>query len=154
VKKAIPAIAMLTLLLGMTQAYGEVTYNDKYPYDMAVWVECANGGAGELVTLSGELHELWVVTLDGNGGYHLKMHFNASGIKGTGDVTGAKYQAVGVTQDQMNGKIGVEYTYVNNFRIIGQGKGNNFTVHENIHITILADGTVTAYHDDFKTECK
>lgn len=153
-KKGILAIAMLTLLLGMSQAQGAVTYNEKYAFDMMAWVPCANDGAGENVTLSGEMHELWTVTLDGNGGFHLKMHFNPQGVTGTGDVTGAKYNATGVTQDQLNGRIGFEYTYVNNFRIIGQGKGNNLTIHENIHITVLADGTVTSYHDDFKIDCK
>jgi hypothetical protein len=43
---------------------------------------------------------------------------------------------------------------VNNFRIIGQGPGNNYLVHEVFHVTINANGEVTAYVDNFSIECK
>jgi hypothetical protein len=43
---------------------------------------------------------------------------------------------------------------VNNFRIIGQGKGNNFLVHENLHLTINANGVATAVHDNFSIDCR
>src|SRR6266567_741998 len=42
----------------------------------------------------------------------------------------------------------------NNVRIIGQGPGNNLLVHENAHITINANGTVTVFHDNFSVDCK
>src|SRR5215467_3765370 len=45
-------------------------------------------------------------------------------------------------------------TLVNNFRIIGQGTGNNFLVHETFHITVNADGTMTAFVDNFSVDCK
>jgi len=43
---------------------------------------------------------------------------------------------------------------VNNFRIIGQGPGNNFLVHETFHFTINANGNVTAFVDHFSVDCK
>ena len=43
---------------------------------------------------------------------------------------------------------------MNNFRIIGQGPGNNFLVHETFHVTINANGVVTATVDNFSVECK
>ena len=45
-------------------------------------------------------------------------------------------------------------TFVNNFRIIGQGSGNNFLVHETLHITVNADGTITVFHDNFSIDCR
>jgi hypothetical protein len=45
-------------------------------------------------------------------------------------------------------------TFINRFDIIGQGTGNNFTVHETAHITFNADGTVTVNFDNFSVECK
>ena len=75
-------------------------------------------------------------------------------MRGTGD----KYQATGVTKDSsfkgsfQNGQF--TQTYVNNFRIIGTGTGNNFLVHEVAHITINADGTLTVFHDNFSIACK
>jgi hypothetical protein len=36
-----------------------------------------------------------------------------------------------------------EFTFVNNFRLIGQKTDNNFQVHQNVHVTINANGDVT-----------
>ena len=44
-------------------------------------------------------------------------------------------------------------TYVNNFRLIGPGPGNNLLVHETAHLTTDGDDVV-AQHDDFSIECK
>jgi hypothetical protein len=117
-------------------------------------VPCANGGAGEEVALSGTLHDLFHITFDGSGGFHLKFHDNPQGLSGTGLTTGDKYQATGVTQSQFTGKVGSEETFINNFRIIGQGTGNNFLLHENYHVTVNANGTLTAFVDNFRLECK
>jgi hypothetical protein len=130
------------------------TASVKIPIDIVVFVPCANGGAGENVALSGTLHDLFHITLDGNGGFHSKFHVNPQGVSGIGETTGTKYQGTGVTQGTFNGQVGFETSFVNNFRIIGQGPGNNFLVHENFHVTINANGTVTAFVDNFRVECK
>ena len=49
--------------------------------------------------------------------------------------------------------IAFNMTFVNNFRMIGQGPGNNFDVHENEHITVTPDGTVSVFHDNFSVTC-
>ena len=129
------------------------TVSTVFPIDLIVFVPCANGGAGEDVALSGNLHDLFHITVNGNS-LHVKTHDQPQGISGTGLVTGDKYQATGVTQDEFNTSFGMEETFINNFRIIGQGPGNNFLVHENFDITINANGTVTASHDNFTVDCK
>jgi hypothetical protein len=43
---------------------------------------------------------------------------------------------------------------VNNFRIIGQGPGNNYLVHETEHIIFNANGTLTVFHDNFSAACR
>jgi hypothetical protein len=141
-------------VFGTTTALAEVTTNDKIPYTASVLVPCAAGGAGEVVDLSGTLHVLFCTTLDGNGGFHTKYHFQPQGVSGTGQTTGDKYQATGVTQREFNGKVGSEFTFVNNFRIIGQGPGNNFLVHQLVHVTVNANGEVTAFVDNSSIECK
>jgi hypothetical protein len=129
------------------------TANTFTPIDLVVFVPCANGGAGELVELSGTLHDLFSITVNGNS-LHVKVHDQPQGVSGTGLTTGDKYQATGVTQEEFNTSFGVQDTFINNFRIIGQGNGNNLLVHENFHITINANGTVTALHDTFSIDCK
>jgi hypothetical protein len=131
------------------------TANEIVPVSIAVFVDCANGGAGEEVILEGNLHILFHVTINGNN-VVTKTHFQPQGISGNGTITGDKYQATGVTQEiakssLVNGQ--ANFTLVNNFRIIGQGPGNNFRIHENFHITVNANGTLTAFVDNFSAEC-
>lgn len=130
------------------------TASTKIPVDIVVFVPCANGGAGEIVELTGNLHDLFSFTFDGSGGAHVMQVDNPQGISGTGQTTGAKYQATGETLNTFNAQVGLETTFVNNFKIIGQGPGNNFLIHENFHLTVNANGTVTAFVDNFSVTCK
>jgi hypothetical protein len=129
------------------------TVNSFFPIDLTVFVPCANGGLGEDVELSGTLHDLIHVTVNDNI-VHVKTHDQPQSVSGTGLVTGDTYQGTGVTQDEFTASFGQEETFINNFRIIGQGNGNNFLVHENFHVTVNANGTVTASHDNFSIDCK
>ncbi len=131
--------------------------NDVTDIDLAVFVPCADGGAGELVDLSGRLHTMIHFTINVNNVSGVG-HFQPQGISGTGETTGDKYQATGVTKDSsfklsfQNGQ--ANQTFVNNFRIIGQGPGNNLLVDEVAHITFNANGTVIVLHDNLSIDCK
>lgn len=130
--------------------------SEKVPFNLSVFVPCANGGTGEDVILSGYLHVVSSFTINGNN-VSGKTHFQPQGISGVGSITGDKYQATGVTQDQFKGSFingQFQETSINNFRIIGQGNGNNFTLHENLHITVNANGSLTTIVDNYKSECK
>src|SRR5712692_1611363 len=83
-------------------AASSFTASVKIPISVTVFVPCANGGAGELVDLSGSLNDVFHVTVDDSGGVHVTTHDNAQGVSGTGETTGAKYQGTGVTQDHFN----------------------------------------------------
>jgi hypothetical protein len=131
-----------------------MTDNQIIPTDLLVDIPCANGGLGEDVLLSGALHVLTHITFSSAGNVTVKTHFQPQGISGVGQVTGAKYQATGVTQDILHLSFGETYTLVNNFRVIGQGPGNNFTVHETFHYTINPNGTLSNVHDNFTADCK
>jgi hypothetical protein len=133
----------------------QFTDNAVIPLDIFVFVPCAAGSLGEYVRLTGNLHALFHVTVSNSGKFTIKGHFQPQGVRGTGQSTGAKYQGTGVTQDLTHfGRVGQVFTFVNNFRIIGQGRGNNFLVHDVFHITINANGTLTAFVDGFKADCK
>lgn len=152
-------VAMLVLIgvLGVAPALARATTftdNVGVPTEIFVFVPCARGGAGEFVQLSGMLHILFVTTIDDKGGFHSKFHFQPQGISGTGFIKGDKYQGTGVTQGSFNGRVGFETTFVNNFKMIGQGPGNNFLIHENVHITVNANGEVTALVDHVSVKCK
>lgn len=147
-------LASALTIVTAAAARAEVTENVKVPLDIAVYIPCADGGAGELVTLSGNLHVLIRFTQSKRGGIHAGSHFQPQGITGVGETTGDTYRGTGVTQDQFNATVGVEETFVNNFRIIGQGPGNNFLLHSVFHITINANGTLTTLVDRFSVDCR
>ncbi len=155
-KALLVSSAVLCILAFAAPASAEVTTNEVIPLQQTVFVPCANNGAGENVELTGQLHVLITFTINKNN-VSGKVHFQPMGATGVGQTTGDKYQATGVTQDQFSGSLvngKYEETFVNNFKIIGQGNNNNFLVHENFHITILQDGTVTVTHDNFSAECR
>jgi len=147
---------VLIVSLGVAQAQAKATTfieNVRIPIDLFVFVPCAVQGVGEYVQLSGTLHVLFVTTIDDQGGFHSKYHFQPQGITGTGETTGDKYQGTGVTQGTLTGKVGFEATDVNNFKIIGQGPGNNFMIHETFHVTVNANGTLTTFVDQTSVVC-
>ena len=127
-----------------------VTENTKIPLDMQVWNPCAE----EWIHLTGRLHTVYHVSYDDLGGYHAQVHMQPQGAKGYGEESGIRYLGTGVTRESFNGKVGSQETFVNNFRLIGKGKGNNLLVHETFHVTINAKGRVTAYVDSVSIECR
>jgi hypothetical protein len=147
-------VASLAILVAPAMAAVQV--NDTTDIDLTIFVSCADGGVGETVDLSGPLHTLISFTINGNN-VSGKMHFQPQGISGTGETTGDKYQATGVTQETFKNSLQngqANDTFINNFRMIGQGPGNNFLVHETLHFTINANGTTTVSHDNFSMDCK
>jgi hypothetical protein len=132
-----------------------ITTNDFVPFAQINFVPCANGGAGELVQIQGTLHIQQHITINDNRAT-IKSHFQPQGAGGTGLTTGDTYNAVGVTQevDTLALTAGAtEFTFVNNFRLIGQGPDNNLQVHQLVHVTINANGTVTNVIDNSSVEC-
>jgi hypothetical protein len=149
--QALTAPGTLTLARAQTE-----TINERFHIAFLAFVPCADEGAGELVLLEGTLHSLFHITINGNN-FKMKVHDQPQGISGTGLTTGDKYQATGVTQQTFGGSfVNGQFSdsYVNNFRIIGQGRGSNFLVHEKFHITLNAKGELTASVDNFSVECK
>jgi hypothetical protein len=133
------------------------TSNEFVPLeDFVVFIPCANGDAGENVTLNGLLHIQLHITINGNS-ILIKEHFQPQGVDGFGEITGEKYQGTGVSQDvsrsDFNG-FPFEFNLTDSFKIIGQGPGNNFLVQETFHVAINANGEVTVEHDNLFVDCK
>ena len=152
------AAALLTLsLAGLAYSQATViTTNDFVPFAQIAFVPCANGGAGELVLIEGTLHIQQHITINDNRA-SIKVHFQPQGAKGTGLTTGDSYNATGVTQEHDSIALtggATEFTFINNFRIVGTGPDNNLLVHQTVHVTINANGTVTTVIDNTSVECR
>lgn len=131
-----------------------VTYSSNEFIDVTEFAEIPC--AGESVILQGRLHMLTHYTVTGNNVVSY-VSYQSQGISGVGSVSGDKYRSTGVTQEVFKGSFkNNQYTAtsINNFRIIGQGPGNNYTVHSVLHVTFNANGTVTAKFDKAMIDCK
>lgn len=155
VKRFLIAIAA-AITLTPAAASADVTSNVRSPLSMSVFVPCANGGRGETVVLSGDLHTLTRVIVNGNS-VRLSVQNQPQGLSGIGTTTGAKYQGTGGTRDDFSltaPSFPANFTTINNVRIIGQGSAANLLLHENTHFTVNANGTTTAVVDNFRLDCK
>ena len=155
------ALVIVTFMIGtaalMMPAIAKATVTTthvKTPIDITVSVPCALDGAGELVNANGVLHTRFQTTLDANGGFHSQVQAQTQGISGIGQTSGDKYQLIGVIHESINGKVGEETTTVVNGRVIGPGPGNNRIWYYTYHITVNANGKVTAFVDNHEIVCK
>ena len=127
------------------------TSNDFIDITLSADIYCT----GEFVDLEGTLHVLSHITITGNQ-VIVKSHYQPQGISGTSS-SGVKYQATGVTQDVSKGSLvnGVfSYTYINNFRIIGQGPGNNLLIQSVLRFKVTADGEFIVLVEKSSIDCK
>lgn len=132
------------------------TTSDVVEIDLTAFVPCANGGAGELLHAVGRLHQVFTTVINANGTVTLRSQFQPQGLTGVGLTTGDKYNATGVTQtiDQIRAPFPAVSTFINNFRMIAAGPGNNLLIHEEGHLTINANGTLTVFVDRVSEECR
>ena len=128
--------------------------NYSVPFDNTFFVPCANGGAGEVVLITGYLNYTYEGTWS-NDGFKLVYHDNGQHVTGTGVSSGESFVASGGTNGIAIG------SWVNDQWIgstIGQlkivGKNTNFTINYKYHMTVKRDGTVSVYSEALSEECK
>lgn len=138
----------------LAPAFAAVATTDveNLPMSVGVIIPCT----GDLVILEGTLHGVFHTTVTGNS-FVSRYHYNPQQLTGVSPTTGARYQGTGVTQEVIAGSFTngrFTDTYVNNFRMIGQGSGNNLLIHLNFHVTVNASGDVTVIHENASAECR
>ena len=150
---ALLALAAASLaIVGAVQA--AVTANEQLSIAYAGYVPCANGGAGELLTGTIDVHDLASETVNGNN-VAWRFTFERRGEL-VGRVTGDTYRLAGVEHGAYTQSLDSEHstlTYVNRYRLIGPGPGNNLVVSETAHVTIDGDENVVVQRDDFAVDC-
>jgi len=138
-------------LLAVTSA-SATAVTERVPFDFVLAPE---EGCGEAIQLSGTLLTEFSFTDTSSGNVEVGFHFNPQGITGVGLTSGATYHAtgetLGTTTIRANG--GISDTFVNNFKIIGEGSAANFLETDVIHLTVNANGVVTATVDQSMIRC-
>jgi len=156
-RRARTATALAAAALAIAALGGaEVQENAKIPFELQLEIPCADGGAGDVVTLTGDLHVVTTFTINDNvvRGF---FHFQPQEVRGVGEATGETYNATGVTQGQFKASLvdgRAHISTIDNFRIIGQGPGNNFLVHEDVHLTIGSNGDIATVVAHVGVDCK
>src|SRR5438105_15898847 len=120
------------------------TMNSTVPFSATFFLPCAAGGTGESVDMSGTFHLLRQTVINTTGGTTLRGTANPQDVTGVGETTGASYRYTGVEVSNNHGSVGGALTYILGFDIVGHGGATTFRVHMNTHVTIDANGTVTA----------
>ena len=148
------ALATVGIAAGANAAQAAVVTNETQSLAFSGYVPCANGGAGEILTGTVEAHNLITSTANGN---HASDQFQFQ-LRGsmTGTATGDTYRVAAVTRGTSTGNLASEQatlTYVNTYRLIGPGPGNNLLVREIAHVTRDGDDVVVA-HDNLSIDCK
>jgi hypothetical protein len=147
------ALTATAVLATATAAQAQNVKNTTASFGYAGWVPCANGGAGELVTGTIEMHDL--VTSTVNETVDASQFMSAPRGSLVGQTTGDTYRLSGVTRGTYVELVQSDRyvaTYINRYRLIGPGAGNDLTVRETTHITRAGDDVVVR-HDDFAIEC-
>ena len=149
------------LMLPITEANAPVIWNEHIMVPI-IWEETIPC-SGDHIVLEGHLHMISILTQDSNGIYHETLHSNPNELSGevvSGPNIGVKYHGVGITQWRMRYSIFKEenedyrLTWVNTYNMIGEGDSPNLKLKTITHITINANGELTAYVDDIHLICE
>src|SRR2546427_382880 len=108
---------------------------------------------GEDVNVSGNVHVTIGVTIDGNGGSHLRIHINNQDVSGIGVDTGSRYQIPTTSASSAYFGSATTMTLTVNPRVVAQGSTPNFNMRELIHVTVNANGVTTASIDNPSMDC-
>lgn len=110
----------------------------------------SNDCTGEQVELSGTIHLVSQTQRDGS----IVGHFNYQQVSGVGLTSGTEYRGSTVDNFRLSEPFPSDITSVSSFHLIGQGTEDNLLVNDLLHITVDANGNVTASVDDVDIQCR
>jgi hypothetical protein len=152
------AVVVLGALASVTAAQAGATttiINSSTAISGSLFVSCANGGLGELVDLTGTIHNVFRTTVNGDR-FSETFEGNYQGVTGVGETSADAYVGDGAGHDTFNGSFTnsqATETFTEHFNAIGQGSAPNLRITEFAHITVNASGDVTVTIDKFSGDC-
>ena len=147
---ALAVVALMALAAAPTRAAN--VENFRFPVVTILINPCT----GEPILFAGEFHVTTSITVDRNGGFHFESHGNASQIRGVGLFSDDTYRGTQANNFVFNSNSGGTFEQTSQFvfSMIAPGPDNNFFVRILFHITVNANGEVTAIVDNFEAECR
>jgi|SRR5215469_17277931 len=144
-KMLAPYLFALLLLVAVNAAASVV--NVSIPISGALISPCN----GATITYSGSDHSVFSIMSDGAGGFHVVEHDNIH-VTATDD-QGNSYVGDQSVNNTFNARVGVENTFLFTLTLITQGSAPNVQQIFVSHITINANGTVTAFFTHVGANC-
>lgn len=147
-------------LIVLVLAFGTPGFSQASPVqsssDIAIdqeFLEPCNGS--EMIHATGYLHEVATTVSDNKGVAHTLLHFNDQSLIGVGETSGIQYVIVESENWTVNSKsLPSEFTVITASNLISQSSTTNSYVHISMHLTVDANGIVTALFNDFTASCK
>ncbi len=160
VNRLLPLLAVCLLALAaagaQTAARAQattVTSNASFPFADAA-VSCG----GETVNISGNMHLLAHVTTDARSGRHVSLQINTQAVKGVGAASGREYVSSATNNETLNDSDTTsgqsEYTTTTKFLLVGKGNVPDLLAKVTMHVTVNANGEVTAEVTNVVAECR
>lgn len=109
----------------------------------------------EPIAFGGRYQSVFHYTLDASGVAHFSGAVSSTGV-GTGLVTGTSYRFSGTSSSSTNTPLtGFPYhnTFTDAFLLVSGGPGDNLLMHVTTHVTIDANGTLTAEVTNISFDC-
>jgi hypothetical protein len=110
----------------------------------------SNDCTDEQVQLSGTIHLVSQTQRDGS----IVGHFNYQGVSGVGLTSGTEYRGSTVDNLRLSEPFPSDINSVSSFHLIGRGTEENLLVNVLFHITVDANGNVTASIDEVDIQCR
>jgi hypothetical protein len=153
---AILASAVAVALVAVTAAQAEVVRHETSFVETTQFVPCANGGAGEDVAVSGNVHFRVQLTILENKASGM-VFANVQGGTGVGLVSGDEYRWTGTAKDNVHQSFEsnrFELTSVLNRHLVGQGGASNLVITAIFHVTVNANGDLAVTFGKATVHCK
>jgi hypothetical protein len=157
VKRLVLSLAVMVTALALAAGVALAQANTgKFSVTVPIDEVAENPCTGELVHFTGNLRILGHFTQDANGGVHLHSSVQPRGISGTGLESGTRYRGVGVSRSGVYFPPGEEprqFTIVSRFHVVSEGSSDNWIEKLTIHVTVSANGELTAEVVRFTSRC-
>ena len=137
-----------------TIAGGAVTASTR-SIDQNVWVSCTNGGAGEAVRVTGELHYEVQRMQDSSGEFHFNFKSAAAGLTAVGLTTGTTFR--GLMTERITSRaedyLNEDLRTADIIRFVAPASGDSYSLMVSSHI-IVDEGDYVLWDQTWNEVCR
>jgi hypothetical protein len=125
------------------------------PIDQYVWVSCMNGGAGETVRVTGDLHYVVQSMQDASGVFHFNFKSVAAGLTAVGSTSGTVFRGLMTEHITSRGEdnLNEDVRTSDMIRFVAPGSGNSYSLMVTSHF-IVDQGNYILWDQAWNEVCR